>query len=240
VLAKSHRDLALAESSSQRAVELLEKESTETVLDGVNARSFQGVVLLLASWDTLGWVYFTEGKTDLAAEYVEGSWKNGGHAEVGLHLGEIVERQGDKARAMQIYETALSEPKTNVATSVTNELRMHQEALQKQGISGRHVHGDGMGGVLQEQRTFRIPRPSGAKGSAVLLVQVSAAKTEHVEMISGDDAMHGLVAAVAGMNLGLGVPKSSHALLLRSGVLFCSTEPTCEFVLTPPETANVK
>jgi Domain of Unknown Function with PDB structure (DUF3857) len=32
----------------------------------------------------------------------------------------------------------------------------------------------------------------------------------------------------------------SHALLLRSGVLFCSTQPTCEFVLTPPETANVK
>lgn len=45
---------------------------------------------------------------------------------------------------------------------------------------------------------------------------------------------------LARLDLGLAVPKESHALLLRSGVLFCSTEATCEFVLTPPESANVK
>jgi hypothetical protein len=38
---------------------------------------------------------------------------------------------------------------------------------------------------------------------------------------------------------GLAVPKKSHALRLRSGVLFCSTEATCEFVLTPHESANM-
>ena len=59
-------------------------------------------------------------------------------------------------------------------------------------------------------------------------------------MVSGDEGLHGLSESLGQLDLGLAVPKESHALLLRSGVLFCSTEVTCEFVLTPPESANAK
>ena len=52
--------------------------------------------------------------------------------------------------------------------------------------------------------------------------------------------LRGLGQSLGQLDLRLAVPKNSHALLLRSGVLFCSTESTCEFVLTPPESANVK
>ncbi|MDX6461550.1 MAG: hypothetical protein QOE55_5247 [Acidobacteriaceae bacterium] len=67
-----------------------------------------------------------------------------------------------------------------------------------------------------------------------------ATKTEHVAMLSGDEGLRELGDAVRRLDLGLTVPKESQALLLRSAVLFCSTEVTCEFVLTPPESANVK
>lgn len=59
-------------------------------------------------------------------------------------------------------------------------------------------------------------------------------------MLSGDEELRGLGQSLGHLDLGLAVPKNSHALLLRSGVLFCSTESTCEFVLTPPQSANVK
>jgi hypothetical protein len=94
--------------------------------------------------------------------------------------------------------------------------------------------------VLQEQRTFHIPRPAGLKGSGTFLMQISAAKTEKLELLSGDEPLRGQGEVLAHLDLGLAVPKVSHALLLRSGVLFCATQPTCDFVLTPPETANVK
>ena len=61
-----------------------------------------------------------------------------------------------------------------------------------------------------------------------------------MEFVSGDEPLRSRGEALAHLDLGLAVPKDSRALLLRSGVLFCSTQPTCEFVLTPPETANVK
>ncbi len=85
-----------------------------------------------------------------------------------------------------------------------------------------------------------MPRPSGVKGSGVFLTQVSATKTEKVTMLSGDEGLRGLRDALGKLDLGLAVPRPSHALLLRSGVLFCSTEPTCEFVLTPPESADIR
>jgi hypothetical protein len=141
---------------------------------------------------------------------------------------------------MQIYETAMSGRKGSVPTPIANELNTRENDLIKQGVPPLHPHGDGLQGILQEQRTFHIPRPAKAKGSAIFLVQVSAAKTEKTEFVSGDEPLRGQGEVIAHLDLGLAVPKDSHALLLRSGVLFCSTQTTCEFVLTPPETANVK
>jgi len=237
VLAGQKVELPLAENSSRKSVELYETESAKTVLDSVNASSFRGVNLLLASWDTLGWVYFAEGKTDLAEQYIRAAWNSDPDAEVGLHMGQILEKRGDQVRAMQIYEMALSSFKGNSATPVLDELHTKVDALKKQGVKSQYPHADS---VLQEQRTFHIPRPGDLKGSAIFLVQVSNAKTEKAEFISGDEPLRGQGEVLAHLDLGLAVPADSHALLLRSGVLFCSTQPTCEFVLTPPETANVK
>jgi tetratricopeptide (TPR) repeat protein len=237
VLVSAHAELALAESDARKAIDLLEAESEQTALESVNARSFHRTNLLLAAWDTLGWVYFTEGKTDLAEEYVRAAWSSGVHAETGLHLGEIYEKRGTQIQAMQIYELALNGRKENSATPVLAGLHGRVDALKKLGIDSQYPHPDS---ILQQRRTFRIPRPNDLKGSAIFLVQVSAEKTEKVRMISGDEALRSRSEALAQLDLKLDVPAESHALLLRSGVLFCSTEKTCEFVLTPPESANVK
>jgi tetratricopeptide (TPR) repeat protein len=233
----SSSSLPLAERSALKAVELLEAESAGTTLESVNAGAFRRTNLLLAAWDTLGWVYFAEGKDTLAEEYVLGSWRNAAHGEEGLHMGEILEKKGDDKGAMRVYEMALSRTGGNSATPVTTELHSRVEGLKKKGVAVQDAHPDRS---LQDQRTYHVPRPTGAKGSGIFAIQVSAAKTEKMAMVSGDEIMRGLSDRLTQLDLGLAVPKESHALLLRSGVLFCSTEPTCEFVLTPPESANVK
>jgi tetratricopeptide (TPR) repeat protein len=233
----SSASLPLAERSALKAVELLEAESAGTTLESVNAGAFRRTNLLLATWDTLGWVYFAEGKDTLAEEYVRASWRNAAHGEEGLHMGEILEKKGDDLGAMRVYEMALSRTGANSATPVTTELHSRVEGLKKKGVAAQDAHPDRS---LQDQRTYHVPRPTGAKGSGVFVVQVSATKTEKMAMVSGDDIIRGLGDRLSQLDLGLSVPKESHALLLRSGVLFCSTEPTCEFVLTPPESANIK
>ena len=235
--AGSSAPLPLAETSAQKAVEILESESAATAIEGVNTGAFRRTNLLLAAWDTLGWVYFAEGKDALAEEYVRASWRSAANSEQGLHMGEIFEKKGDLTEAMRTYEMALSRTGKSSVAPVTMELHARVDGLRKKGVTEQETHPDS---ALQQQRTFHVPRPSGVKGSGIFLTQVSAAKTEQVAMLSGDEALRGLGQSLGHLDLELAVPRHSHVLLLRSGVLFCSTESTCEFVLTPPESANVK
>jgi tetratricopeptide (TPR) repeat protein len=78
------------------------------------------------------------------------------------------------------------------------------------------------------------------RASWVFVMQVSAVRTEHVAMLSGDEGLRQLSDALGRLDLRLAVPKESKALLLRSAILVCSTEATCELVLTPPVSTNVK
>jgi len=229
--------LPLAETSARKAVETLEAESAGIPIESVNTGAFRRTNLLLATWDTLGWVYFAEGKDALAEEYVQASWRSAAQGEEGLHMGEVLEKKGDAIGAMQVYEMGLSRLGSSSATPVETELHARVDGLRNKGVAVQNAHPDR---VLQEQRTFHVSRPTGAKGSGVFVVQVSAIKTENIAMVSGDEGLRGFGEALRRLDLGLAVPKDSHALLLRSGVLFCSTEPTCEFVLIPPESANVK
>ena len=236
VLTGSKTLLPLAETSAKKAVDLLEAEMNETPLTGTNARSFRRTQLLLAAWDTLGWVYFKEEKNELAEEYVKASWKSGTHAEVGLHFGQILEKKGEKIGAMKVYEMAQSRS-PNVLSPVSKELYERVSELNKEKVAPQYDHADR---ILQSQRTFHVPRREDLKGSGIFLMKISSMKVEKMELLSGDESLRGEGEALALLDFGLDVPKASHAQLLRSGVLFCSTQPDCEYVLTPPETADVK
>lgn len=229
--------LPLAETNAQKALDILEAESAGTSIESVNTRAFVRANLLLATWDTLGWVYLSEGKDAMAEEYLRASWRSGGRAEEGLHMGEMLEKKGDATGAMLVYERGLSRFGDYTAPSVKTELNARIGGLKNKGVAVQDPH---PARALKEMRTFHVSRPAGMKGSAIFVVQVSALQTEHIAMVSGDEQLHGLAAALKHLDLQLAVPKASHALLLRSGVAFCSTDPTCEFVLVPPESANIK
>jgi tetratricopeptide (TPR) repeat protein len=233
----SSASLPLAESSALKAVGTLEVESAGTPIESVNRSAFRRANLLLAAWDTPGWVYFAEGKNALAEEYVRASWQSATHGEEGLHMGEILEKKGDAMGALRTYEMALSQIKSGGASPLAEELHAKVDGLKKKARAPQDVNPVQ---ALQEQRTYHVPRPSGVKGSGMFVIQVSAAKTERVAMVSGDEGLRRMIESLGRLDLGLAIPKESHAMLLRGGVLFCSAQPTCEFVLTPPESMNFK
>lgn len=49
---------------------------------------------MIATWDTMAWIYFREGNMPLAEEYARASWKASQHKEVGAHLHDIYEKEG--------------------------------------------------------------------------------------------------------------------------------------------------
>jgi tetratricopeptide (TPR) repeat protein len=105
-LKKSHLDRAqqYAESAISATTAALRNVS----LDRLTAQELVLVPSLIAYWDTLGWVYFSEGNLDKAEKYVAAAWGLGQHGEVGDHLGQIYEKEGKKDRALKTYELSLA------------------------------------------------------------------------------------------------------------------------------------
>jgi hypothetical protein len=90
-LADANKELPLADSSERIALKKLTAETESWTLDEAPATLRAKTTLLLASWDTMGWILYREGKFDEAASYLEA-------AKLGLP-GEEVKEHLTKLRA---------------------------------------------------------------------------------------------------------------------------------------------
>jgi tetratricopeptide (TPR) repeat protein len=86
-LKKTHLDRA--QQYAESAVSATTAALRNLTLDRLTSQELPLVPSLIAYWDTLGWVYFSEGNLDKAEKYVAAAWGLGQHGEVGDHLGQI-------------------------------------------------------------------------------------------------------------------------------------------------------
>ena len=107
--------LSLKDSHLDRAQQYAESAVSATAaalrnisLDRLSQKDLPLVPSLIAYWDTLGWVHFSEGNLDKAEKYVAAAWELGHHGEVGDHLGQIYEKRGDKDLALRTYALSMN------------------------------------------------------------------------------------------------------------------------------------
>ncbi len=72
--------------------------------------------------DSLGWVYYRQGKLDLAVEQLRRAYNVQADPEIAAHLGEVLWQQGKKDEAKSIWQGALKEnPDNEVLLSTTKK-----------------------------------------------------------------------------------------------------------------------
>jgi len=69
--AQANTDLPLAEQNARKALDLLSTDTAATSVSEANARSFERTALLIATWDTLGFILLEERYTDGLAASIE-------------------------------------------------------------------------------------------------------------------------------------------------------------------------
>ena len=202
-------------------------------LDQLNQRDLALVPSLIAYWDTLGWVYYAEGKLDKAEKYVAAAWELGQHGEVGDHLGQIYEKRGEKEKAIHTYALALSGLRPIPETRGRLGSLLGGEDKVTAAVAKYHDE-------LQEMRTTRLKDRPPSTGSAEYFVLLGAAKSgvsvEGAKFVSGEEKLHTLDDSLHHLTFELSFPDDTPTKILRRGVLSCPPAGgNCVFVVLLPD-----
>ena len=86
VLAETGLDLPYAEEVSRKSINVLEAKTAAITPAEVNSNAFAQSRLLIAAWDTLGWILFREGKLEQAEPLIIAGWRNAFVPDAGIIL----------------------------------------------------------------------------------------------------------------------------------------------------------
>jgi uncharacterized protein HemY/transglutaminase-like putative cysteine protease len=228
-LSETGLDLAVAEEASRRSIAKLEEKSTTISAAEANSKTFGEANLLIASWDTLGWILYREGKLDAAKSMLSAAWRASLRAEVGAHLGQVYEAMGQKDQAAAAYAFAQAALTKNVPPDVRAEITDGIAQLKAAGAKPAGASAIS----LQDLRTYKISRPASVNGWGTFRLEITTVGVIESQQMSGEKQIAGIKKAVDGMKFPELLPPDSKAHLLRSAVVSCPSGPTCEVVIVP-------
>jgi tetratricopeptide (TPR) repeat protein len=230
-LADAGLELELADAVLRTVLTTMEDTSRSWTLEE-NMPLLRGKSLMLqATWDSLGWVLFKEGKLAPAERYVRASWNGRQSPEVGKHLAAILLAQGKKAEALELYELAIatfpgySTPEIHrEPTALQQELTAVVAELRKQGVAEQK---EGAGYMFGRMRTVQLGK--GQNGYAEYDVLVNAQGLVKSKA-AGNKTVPGAAESLQRLKLSGWIPAGSNAVLAVAGILNCH-EGACEFVV---------
>lgn len=234
-LADAGLELPLAEQTTRAALDKMEEQSRNWTLDENQMTLRQKTQMLQATWDTMGWVYFRDGKMAKAEEYISAAWRGRQDAEVGRHLGEIAAARGDKNAALTDYELAQATfPNYDMMGVRTEpgapqkELMARAETLRK---AGAHTAVTDARAELQKIRTIPLGAAAGLNGVAEYKLLLSGDSVLRVEQ-SGAKTIAGGEERLKKTKMSGFIPSGSNAQLVFLAMLNCHSN-VCELLLEP-------
>jgi tetratricopeptide (TPR) repeat protein len=232
--------LSLKDSHLDRAQQYAESAVSATAaalrnvsLDRLSQKDLPLVSSLVAYWDTLGWVHFAEGDFGKAEKYVAAAWELGHHAEVGDHLGQIYEKEGNKDRALRTYALSMNglrpTPETRIRlASLAGGDAKADAAVAHYKDELPHLSTIDLGKATQTGNADFFILLSGGGGSA--------ARVDAVKFVSGDEKLKSFTEALRTADYHITFPDDTPVKVFRRGTLSCSmTTRTCTFILMLPD-----
>ncbi|HKR26910.1 MAG TPA: DUF3857 domain-containing protein [Acidobacteriaceae bacterium] len=226
LLSETGKNLSVAEDASRRGIAKLEADSAGMTADQANSHAFAEANLLVASWDTLGWILYKEGKVEEAKPLLSAAWRASLRAEVGNHLAQLYEATGDKADALSTWNLAAAALGKDDNPELREEI--HEGVRRLSGAVQTTARGS-----LQDLRTYTISRPAGVSGWGTYRLEITAGGVIEARQMTGQKAITGVDPEIGAMKFPELIPSGSKAHLLRSAVVSCSMGKTCQVVLVP-------
>ncbi len=240
LLAEHSAFLDLAESWSQRSIDVVEKELNNSILSNVQSSTWRLISKVAHYWDTMGWIKFQQGKMDAAEKYLLATWQITEEPTVGFHLGRIYETQGRKDEAVEMYLAALNTiPPNGTLSDDAKETRKRLSDI----LGGDSQVDDQLAQSRKKKSSTRIANianPGGAQGIAQYTLIIDAnSKVVDLAATSSEDPLASLNDAVRAASMPQSFPDTTLKKLPRLGTLACPAgNQPCSFTLLPANTAS--
>jgi tetratricopeptide (TPR) repeat protein len=184
-----------------------------------------GLTNSLASyWDTLGWIYFQQGKIDDAENYIRASWDISQGGEVGDHLAQIYEKRGMKDRAIEMYAETLA------STTPVPETRGRLAKL----VGEKKVDSlvEAKKSRLADERIMALGKGT-ADGFAEFHIVQRGPAVENIKFSKGSSSLRDYSDKLKGLKYP-GLASAADTRLYRRGIVSCSKiTARCDLVLVP-------
>jgi tetratricopeptide (TPR) repeat protein/transglutaminase-like putative cysteine protease len=234
-LALTHTALDLAQRYAESAVASTTLATTNIAIEHVTPMDLWQIGSLAAHWDTLGWVYFSQGDVHRAETFVRASWILIQNAEVGDHLAQIYEKLGRREDAIRMYALALNtegpdeKTRERLTTLVGDTSRVDR-------LVGTYR------GELVRERTIVLDHAGPVDATADFFLVFSHGSIESVKFITGDRSLLPLGDILRGAHYDVPFPDGSAAKIVRRGTVSCSSDAhtgSCRLVMLLPQDAQM-
>lgn len=232
-LADANRELALADASEKSALAKLDAETATWTMDESPQTLAQSSTLLSASWDTMGWILFREGKTAEAEAYLRAARRSRRDWTVSEHLADVELARGDKSAALAQYQDALAVvPKVNTMGvrkapgPEAIEIQGKIDALKRAGVRASPL----VDPNSQAGRTFSLGPSKGRSGAAEYKLLLSREKVERIEPVAGETEIRDVDGLLQNFKTQGFFPPDSGARLIEDVFVNCH-QAVCELVL---------
>lgn len=223
----------VAEHAAQRAVTIIEEQTGKLSLEGITNEQIKKMTDLAQVWDSMSWAAFKANDLPLAEKYALAAWTLAQEPSAGDHLGQIYEKEGKAALALDAYKLAKARA---YPTVVGIDDRIN--ALEKRfGHAGSRS--DNSTDQLQKLRIVHLARIRPLSASADFLVLFAGSTVSDVKMLGGDPRLEPYVNLLKQAKFNMAFPDDGPEHVVRQGILSCSVyDPSCMFLMMLPADAT--
>jgi len=229
-LAVGRAELDRAQRYAESAVATIVAAARLVDVDHANAAALATTRSLASYWDTLGWVAFAKRDLVTAEKYVRAAWTVAQYAEVGDHLGQILEELNHDDEAATAYARALNASRPD--RDIRRRLADVAGGANVDPLIAKHK------ADLAAARTVALGRGPSGKQADFFVAFAPPGRVDGVRFIAGDAEMRDLSAQILTLRVDGMFPDDQPARLLRRMTVTCGGDGRCSGVLVLPADAK--
>src|SRR5258708_6576725 len=233
---KNDIDPTQTENDAQQVLYDIGGQFDSGELDRLGPSAFSSMRLVALAWSRIGWAKFQRGENLAAMQFLTSAWLLSQSGTVGNRLGQVLEKQGQREKALHIYALAVA---AGVSASEVQDSRARLAKLAADlGSAEKSAAEKDIAQAPAElalSRTVKLgPITNKPVSARFNLVFDSSPRAERAEFVDGDESLRSAAEQLREKDFPVRFPDVSSVKIVRRGLLSCGGS-VCSIELLPIE-----